>query len=186
MKFFAVPAVIVLLALAACSSPNPVLYTINTVPGAAVSGTHRVIVVREVGIAHYLDRSQIVRFNANNKLTVASNDWWGEPLAGMITRVLVEELSQRLPDDTVTGDNSAVGASPDLTVEFEVQHLDGDGPAAVTLAGQIGIDPTNGRPSARNVSVTVPQATPDAQGYAAASSAALGQVADLVVRIIGK
>jgi len=67
-----------------------------------------------------------------------------------------------------------------------VQHLDGAGPAAVTLAGQIGIDPANGKPSARNVSVTAPQATPDAQGYAASSSAALGQVADAIVGMVGR
>jgi len=186
MKVSSIPAAAILLTLASCSSPNPALYTINAVPGSPASGAHRVIVVREVGIPRYLDRSQIVRANYNNKLTVASNDWWGEPLAGMMTRVLIEELSQRLPDDTVTGDNSVVSNSPDYTVEFEVQHLDGAGPAAVTLAGQIGIDPANGKPSARNVSVTAPQATPDAQGYAASSSAALGQVADAIVGMVGR
>ena len=174
------------LALAACSSPNPSLYTINAVPGAVAGGSHRIIVVREVGVARYLDRSQIVRADADYKLTVSSNDWWGEPLAGMMTRVLVEELSQRLPDDTVTSETSVVGTSPDATVEFELQHLDGAGPSAVTLSGQIGVDFTSGKPVAKSVSFTAPQTTPDARGFAAASSTALGQGADAIVGLLEK
>jgi len=117
----------VLLVLSACSSPNPALYTIRPVPGVVQTGPRRVIVLREVGVARYLDRSQIVRSGEDYKLVVSSNDWWGEPLAGMITRVLVDELSQRLPDATVTSETSVVSTSPDATLEVDIHRLDGTG-----------------------------------------------------------
>ena len=49
-----------------------------------------------------------------------SNDWWGEPLGAMLSRVLVEELSQRLPQSTVFAETGAVSASPDATIELNV------------------------------------------------------------------
>src|SRR4051812_423546 len=94
-----------LLALGSCASPNPALYTISAVPGPPLPTTPRTIVLREVGVARYLDRSQIVRSAQDYKLDVSSNEWWGEPFAAMLTRVLVEELSERLPGATVVGEN---------------------------------------------------------------------------------
>ena len=62
-------------------------------------------------IARFLERSQIVRSSENYRLDVMSNDWWGEPLGAMVSRVLVEELGQRLPQSTVIGESGAVSAS---------------------------------------------------------------------------
>ena len=36
----------------------------------------------QIGLARYLERSQIVRSSENYRLDVMSNDWWGEPLGG--------------------------------------------------------------------------------------------------------
>ncbi len=83
--------------LSACASPNPVLYTLAPIPGIPQPGGPKVIVLREIGLARYLERSQIVRSSENYRLDVSSNDWWGESLAAMIGRILQEELSQRLP-----------------------------------------------------------------------------------------
>jgi len=171
----------VLLVLSACSSPNPALYTIRPVPGVVQTGPRRVIVLREVGVARYLDRSQIVRSEEDYKLVVSSNDWWGEPLAGMITRVLVDELSQRLPDATVTSETSVVSTSPDATLEVDIHRLDGTGGNAVTLSGEIAVDFAKGTPTAQTVSFTVPQPTPDTRGFAAAASTAVAKVADQLV-----
>jgi uncharacterized lipoprotein YmbA len=83
--------------LAGCSSSNPELYTLNAVPGVALPGGPRWVVLREISLARYLERDQIVRSSEGNRLDVRANDWWGEPLGGMLSRVLVENLSQRLP-----------------------------------------------------------------------------------------
>ena len=103
--------------LSACSSPDPVLFTIATAPGSVQPRSPRVVLVQQISVAHFLERSQIVRSSENYRLDVMSNDWWGEPLAPMLNRVLVEELGQRLPQSTVIADNGAVTARPDATVE---------------------------------------------------------------------
>ena len=45
--------------LAACSSPDPVLYTIAPVNGATKIGGPKVVVIERVQVANYLDRLQI-------------------------------------------------------------------------------------------------------------------------------
>ena len=54
-----VPAVAWL--LTSCASPNPALYTLEVPPGPVRRGGPRTIELRTVGIARYLERSQIVR-----------------------------------------------------------------------------------------------------------------------------
>src|SRR5580692_10911569 len=112
--------------LVACSSPSPNLYTIAPTTAATRPGGPKVIALRQIGLARYLERSQIVRSSENYRLDVMSNDWWGEPLGSMLARVLVEELGQRLPQSTVIGESGAVTAPPDATVELNVQRLDED------------------------------------------------------------
>ena len=86
-------ALALLLATAACSSPNPNLYTIAPITAASQTGAPKVIALRQIGLARYLERSQIVRSSENYRLDVMANDWWGEPLGAMLVRVLVEELA---------------------------------------------------------------------------------------------
>src|SRR6202011_6140575 len=120
-------------ALAACSSPTPVLYTIAPVSGAVQSGGPKVVALQQISLARYLERSQIVRSSENYRLDVMSNDWWGEPLGSMLARVLVEELSQRLPRSTVYAENGAVSLSPDATIELNVSRLDQNGAGSLVL-----------------------------------------------------
>ncbi len=66
--------------LTACRSTEPVLYTLLPVPGTPRRGGPRSVAVREVSLARYLDRVQIVRSAAEYRLAVSGNDWWGESL----------------------------------------------------------------------------------------------------------
>ena len=96
-------------------------------PGAArQAGAPRVIELRAIAIARYLERSQIVRSSEDYRLDVMGNDWWGEPLDAMMSRVLVQELNQRLPGSTVFGENGAISTPPDATVEINMQRFDLD------------------------------------------------------------
>ena len=122
-------------ALAACTSPDPVLYTLASAPGTVQTGGPRVVLVQQIAIAHYLERSQIVRSSENYRLDVMSNDWWGEPLNAMLSRVLIEELGQRLPRTTVIADNGAVSARPDATIELNIQRLDEDAATPLCQSG---------------------------------------------------
>jgi hypothetical protein len=166
-------------ALAACSSPDPVLYTVATVPGATRFGGPRVVLVQQIAVAHFLERSQIVRSSENYRLDVMSNDWWGEPMPAMLNRVLVEELGQRLPQSTVIADNGAVSARPDATVEVNIQRLDEDAAGKLVLQAQVAVRATGqAQPELRSFRFVVPPPAPGVPGEVAAISAALGQLAD--------
>jgi len=167
------------MALAACSSPNPSLYTIAPVAGAAQNAGPRVIVLSRVEIARYLDRSQIVRSSESYRLELRSNDWWGEPVAAMLRRVLLQELAQRLPQSTVLSETGAVTASPDAIIELDLQRLDEDRSGSVVLQAQASVSlKGRGAPTLRGFHLSVPSSGPDAAGEVAAISAAVGQLAD--------
>ena len=124
-----------LVAQVACSSPDPNLYTIAPISAATQTGAPKVIALRQIGLARYLERSQIVRSSENYRLDVMSNDWWGEPLGSMLARVLVDELSQRLPQSTVYAETGAVSVSPDATIELNVSRLDQNAAGLLDIAG---------------------------------------------------
>ena len=174
--------------IVACSSPSPVLYTIAPVQGPVQPGGPKVIVLQQISTAHYLERSQIVRSSENYRLDVMSNDWWGEPLAAMLSRVLTEELGQRLPQSTVIGETGAVSASPDATVELNVQRLDEDASGNVVLQAQASVS-FKGRPGPvlRSFRFVVTPPAADIQGEVTAISTALGQLADgLASMLVGR
>jgi uncharacterized lipoprotein YmbA len=174
--------------LAACSSPSPVLYTIAPVQGPVQSGGPKVIVLQQIATAHYLERSQIVRSSENYRLDVMSNDWWGEPLSAMLSRVLTEELGQRLPQSTVIGETGAVSASPDATIELNVQRLDEDASGNVVLQAQGSVS-FKGRagPVLRSFRFVVTPPAAGIQGEVTAISTAVGQLADgLASMLVGR
>ena len=174
--------------LAACSSPSPVLYTIAPVQGPVQPGGPKVIVLQQISTAHYLERSQIVRSSENYRLDVMSNDWWGEPLSAMLSRVLTEELGQRLPQSTVIGETGAVSASPDATIELNVQRLDEDASGNVVLQAQGSVS-FKGRPGPvlRSFRFVVTPPAAGIQGEVTAISTALGQLADgLASMVVGR
>src|SRR5271157_6590112 len=179
LRRFRLAALVVAGAIAACASPDPVLYTIATAPGAVQTAGPKVVLVQQIAVAHFLERSQIVRSSENYRLDVMSNDWWGEPLGAMLSRVLVEELGQRLPQSTVIGESGAVTASPDATIELNVQRLDEDGSGNLLLQAQASVSfKGRGAPVLRSFRFTVPPPTPDIPGEVSAISTAVGQLAD--------
>ena len=174
--------------LAACSSPNPVLYTIAPVSGTLQSGGPKVVAVQQISTARYLERSEIVRSSENYRLDVMSNDWWGEPLSAMLARVLIEELGQRLPQSTVIGESGAVSASPDATVELNVQRLDEDAAGNLILQAQASVS-FKGRPGTvlRNFRFVVTPPAAGIEGEVTAISTAVGQLADgLASMLVGR
>ncbi len=167
------------LALAGCSSPDPVLFTLAPVRGAVYRGGPRVVLLHQIAIAHYLERSQIVRSSENYRLAVLENDWWGEPLSAMLSRVLVEELGQRLPNSVVIADNGAVSAEPDATIELNIQRLDEDAAGKLVLEAQVAVRRHGSeRPTLQSFRFVAPPPAPGVPGEVAAISAAVGRLAD--------
>jgi uncharacterized lipoprotein YmbA len=167
-------------ALAACASPDPVLYTLASVPGTPIPGGPGVVLLRAVALARFLDRPQIVRSSENYRLAVMGNDWWGEPLGAMLGRVLVAELGQRLPGTAVYSEAGAVSVAADATVELNLERLDEDAAGNLVLAAQAAVvfDKRRDAPRTRNFRIVVPAAGPGVPAEVAAISAAVGQLAD--------
>ena len=172
-------------ALASCASPNPNLYTIAPVPGPTVASSPKIVVLRSIGVARYLIRREIVRSSENYRVEVMANDWWGEPIDLMIARVLVQELGDRLSQSTVYQATGAVSATPDASIELELQRLDLDAAGQLVLVAQAAVSSEPRGPVARRrfrIAVTPPAAT--VAGQVAASSIALGQMADGIAEML--
>src|SRR5262245_40325298 len=164
--------------LGACSSPSPVLYTIAPVQGRVQTSGPKVIALQQLSTARFFTRSQIGRSSENSRLDVRSNDWWGEPLGAMLSRVLVEELSQRLPQSTVISESGAVTASPDATIELNIQRLDEDAAGNLVLQAQASVNFKGQRaPALRSFRSVVRPPAADTPGEVAAISTAVGQLA---------
>jgi uncharacterized lipoprotein YmbA len=172
-------ALVLAAAFTACSSPSPVLYTIAPVQGPVQTAAPKVIALQQIGTARYLERSEIVRSSENYRLDVMSNDWWGEPLAAMLGRVLIEELGQRLPQSTAVGETGAVSVSPDATISLNVQRLDEDASGNLILQALASVNfKARPAPVLRNFHFVVAPAAPGTQGEVSAISTAVGQLAD--------
>lgn len=165
--------------LVACSSAKPTLYTIATVSGAERNTAPKVILLQQIGLARYLERSQIVRSSENYRLDVMENDWWGEPLSAMLGRVLVSELGQRLPQTIVLAEGGAVSTTPDVTISLNVQRLDENASGNLTLEAQAGVGfKGRGAPTLQQFRFNVPPSAPGIPAEVAAISTAVGQLAD--------
>jgi uncharacterized lipoprotein YmbA len=167
---------------AACSSPDPALYALAAEPGPTRSVAAKIVRLRLPSIPHYLERSQIVRSSEGYRMDVLPNDWWGEPLDAMLGRILVENLNQRLPGSIVYGDTGAISATPDATVEVNLQRFDLGRDGAAVLAAQIAID--GPRHARRGVRIAAAPGDASAKALVAALSHATAELADAIAGML--
>jgi uncharacterized lipoprotein YmbA len=164
--------------VAGCASPKPTLFALDPVPGPVVAAPHRVILVRAISLARYLDRSPIVRSAASYRLDVYPNDWWGESIGPMLTRVLAADLGLRLPASTVLPETVAMTFTPDLSVEVTIQTFDLDSTGMLVLAAAFSLPGPRGTPPPQTFRTSVAPSVPGVYGQVAAMSDALGRLAD--------
>jgi uncharacterized lipoprotein YmbA len=176
-------ALAVTLSAAACASPSPALYTLAPVPGAERRGAPRVVELRSIGLARYLERSQIVRSSEGYRLDILGNEWWGEPLDTMLSRVLTQNLSQRLPGTTVFAESGAVSAVPDAMLGINIQRFDQASSGEVVLTVQISV--TRREATARTLTLTVRPDGPGTPALVSAMSVGVGQLADQAASMLG-
>jgi len=167
------------LAAACSSSPEPVLYTIPMKPGAVLQGGPRVVLLRDIGLASYLDRKEVVRTSEGYKLGVMANDWWGESLASLLSRVIVVGLSQRLPNSSIYAEGGAISADANATLAVNIQRLDVDKAGTLQLLAQAAVEFNRPkRSAARTFHISRPVPTPDVPGQVAATSDAMAELTD--------
>jgi uncharacterized protein len=169
-----------LVLLFGCASPTPDLFTLAPVPGEVRPGRPAVVQLRQIGLAKYLDRPQIVHSTEDYRLTLGNNERWGEPLGAMLSRVLAENLRQRLPGTVVFGEGSAITTEPNAIVEVDVQRLDTDRSGAVVLVAQA----ARQGGAARAVRLSVQPAAPATGDEVGAMSIAVGQLADAIAGML--
>jgi uncharacterized protein len=170
---------------AACASPDPAYYTVVTRPGPTFPSGPKIVVLKDIGLASYLDRREIVRSSEGYKLDVMSNDWWGESLGGMLGRVLVVELSQRLPASTVYSESGAISADANATVAVNLQRLDADKTGMLILLAQVAVEFNRPRRLAsRTFSISRPLPAQTIPGLVAAISDAIGELADGIAALL--
>jgi uncharacterized lipoprotein YmbA len=165
---------------AACASPDPALFTLRPVAGPVAAAAPRAISLRRVSVARYLERDQIVRSSESFRIDVDHNDWWAEPPATMIGRVLQEDLSQRLPNTQVLSESGAVTSGAPLRLEVNVLRFDADARGNFILLAQAGIAGRTGEPETRSHRIVVPMPDSSVTGHVAAASTAVGQLADAI------
>ncbi len=177
---WAAPGLLAASLVSGCTSPKPTLFSLDPAPGPMVGAPHRVILVREVSLARYLDRSPIVHSAAGYRLDLYGNDWWGELPGPMITRVLAADLANRLPMSTVLPETVAMTVTPDLSIEVSVQSFDEDASGALVFTAAFALPGSRGTPPPQTFRTSVVPPSPDVTGQVAAMSQALGQFADAI------
>ena len=179
-------ALLIALALAGCSSPEPAYYTLAPVRGAGQGGGPALVELRRPGLAGYLDRPEIVRANSAYQLRVAGGERWGEPFGDLVARILAEDLNSRLPGTSVFTSAGSISAEANATVELDVQRFDADATGQVILLAQVAVTRgrARGNSAARPVRVTVTPTSGSTADLVAAMSAALGQLADQVAGML--
>lgn len=173
-------ALLTLPALAtSCSSPDPALYTIPMRPGPVLNGGPKVVQLRDIGLAGYLDRKEIVRSSEAYRLGVMSNDWWGEGLGTMLSRVIVLGLSQRLPASRIYAEGGAISGDPNAVLALNIQRLDLDSAGELELLAQAAVEFNRStRNAARGFRIVKRPPTPNVAGQVAATTDAVAELTD--------
>lgn len=176
--------------LAGCRSAEPLYYTLAPRPGTDV-GTGagpgpKLVELRRIGIAGYLDRPEIVRNGGDYRLRIAAGERWGESLGDLVARVLAEDLNTRLPGSSVFTSAGSISATPDATVELDLQRFDPDASGQVVLLAQVAVsrERSRSRAVAQTVRLVVTPTGPATTELVAAMSTALGQLADRIAPML--
>lgn len=133
--------VLVLLATAGCSSaPPPTLYLLKAADLAAASDRRPAkapprlaVALGPVTVPDYLDRTEIVRRATDNRLALADNERWAEPLRAGLQRVLTADLAVGLGSGIwVTGGTDR--SSPvDIEIPVAIEAFEPDASGQVAL-----------------------------------------------------
>lgn len=122
--------------VAGCSSTAPTRYY-QMVPvtsqATATESPIRLLAVSRIQFPDYLDRPQIVSRASDTRLTVAEFDQWSEPLGGMFSNVLVENLRRTLGGSHVILLPDDRGFEPSLELDLNVLRFDVDSEGQIVL-----------------------------------------------------
>jgi len=173
--------------LAACGqTPSPILYTLVPRPGVRIARPIAGgVALRTVDVAHYLNRPQIVRHGNTYVLKADEYERWAESLDTMITRVLVEDLTMRLPGAQVSAAASPVTAKADTMIAVDIERFDADPGNSVVLTAHWSIRKGSGDAPVHLEEISVSAASDSTSDLAAAMSDCLAQLSDRIAQSLG-
>jgi uncharacterized protein len=178
-----------LLVVAGCESPPTEFYTLSNmqVPPGGPSTPGTVVGVGPITLPDYLDRPQIVTRASGNRMMLAAFDAWVEPMDGMFTRVLVENLSSLLATDNVVPLPQRRATPLDYQVEVDVTRFDADLSGRAVLDARWKVFGKDGDPLIEEGRSTIVEPTAGADSYediVAAMSRALGEMSSTIASTI--
>jgi uncharacterized lipoprotein YmbA len=178
-----VVAVLALLpALGACSTTAPPrLFTLAPRPGTPDNRFSGTISVKRAELAKYLDRPEIVRYRDAYELSMSEYVRWGEGLGDLVTRVIVEDLAQRLPrSQPYAASGPLTLPGPTVTIEINIDRFEPDPSGAVVLAAQWVAHRERSGDRIQSEQIRVAVGSSDTTAQIAAMSDALGELTDRI------
>jgi uncharacterized lipoprotein YmbA len=182
-------AATLLLLLAGCESAPTEFYTLSNMqlPPGSSSTPQTVVGVGPVTLPDYLDRPQIVTRASGNRMMLAAFDAWVEPMDGMFSRVLVENLSSLLATDNVVLLPQRRPTPLDYQVEVDVTRFDADLNGRAVLDARWKVFGKDGEPLIEEGRSTVVEPAAGSDSYediVAAMSRALGEMSRTIAGTI--
>ena len=177
-------ALLLPLLAAACSSPAPKLFTLERSAGDPIERPLAAVVLREVNIAKYLDRPQIVSHRTAYELAYSDTERWGEPMDEMVPRILIEDLTQRLPATRIAAAASGMVPEAERVLIVNIDRFDADPDGTVVLEARWALRTETRAGSFEKTRIAVPAGSTRPAALVAAMSAGLGQFSDQLARAL--
>ncbi|CAO3438702.1 PqiC family protein [Azospirillum doebereinerae] len=167
-----------LLALAACQTPNDRLYTLAVLPGTGAAGvTPATLALGSVALPPLVDRPQIVRRIDANRVEALEFDRWAEPLADGLRATLAGDLAARLPGRSVLPVAGAAPGAGVAVLSVTILKFEAEANGRVVLDAQWAL----GSGPRRRDTLEVQAANGEPAALVAAMSQAVALLADRVV-----
>ena len=171
---------------AACSSPDPVYYTVATRPGPVLPSGPKVVMLKDIGLASYLDRREIVRSSEGYKLDVrlerlvgraagrhAGQQRWSSSFPSACPAA--RSMRRAAPSTRIPTPSSASISSVSMPTA----------PARSILLAQVAVEFNRPqRTASRTFTITKPLPAPGTPGLVAAISDAVAELADGIAALL--
>jgi uncharacterized protein len=165
-------------ALVQCHSPDPTLYTLVPVAGTSDAAPAGAVALARMEVAHYLDRPQIVRRHDAYALATDDAERWAEPLDEMMPRVLVAELTERLPHMRIAQSSSGMLGDADRSLAVSIERFDVDPDGTVVLDARWSVRGRTGAGPLDTAEIREHAASSDTDDLVAAMSRCLAELSD--------
>jgi len=172
------------LLVCACASSPPVnFFVLDPIApaGVAANAAGDPLQVTRVHMPATLDRREIVREDAPNKLTISGQNRWGAPLPDMTQRVLSQNLTLRLPAGRVVlPDQPALDRTSSISVD--ILQFGADASGTMVLDGSWSVVPsgTEAARASHRFQLSQRAVRDDYAEQARVMSVLLGQLADVI------